>query len=99
MLTFRLPGMVPLAGETLSHWPPPVVLVALAEKVPVPPPTSETVSDWGCGLEPPTWKLTGASDDGLTVMVGEPGPVLPPTFRLTWNENVPDVVPTVTVPE
>ena len=42
-VTVRVPGMFPLAGVTLSHAPP-VVVVAVAEKVPVPPPTSETVT-------------------------------------------------------
>src|ERR1700722_3029870 len=69
MLTDMLCGVVPLPGETDSQVPP-VFVVAVAEKAAAPPPASETKMACACGLALPIWKLTGASDAGLTVIVG-----------------------------
>src|SRR6185436_20702851 len=96
MLTVALPGVLPLAGETESQEPPEVA-EALAEKVSVPPPDIEMERVCGCGVAPPTVKLTGDSVTGLTITVGPLAPP-PPTTSVTGRVSVPDAVFTVTVP-
>src|SRR5579864_740406 len=62
------PLMVPLPGETDSQLTP-FVVVAVAVKAVAPAPGMEREMVCAGGLALPIWKVTGASEVGLTAMV------------------------------
>ena len=68
-MTDRFCGVLPLPGETDNQLPP-LVVEAVALKAAAPPPLIETEIFCPGGLALPIWKMTGASDAGLTVIVG-----------------------------
>jgi hypothetical protein len=60
--TFTLPGAVPPAGLTESHWPPEAVAVKLSDAPAI-------AMLCAAGAEPPVW-YAKLSEAGLTVSVG-----------------------------
>jgi hypothetical protein len=70
MFTVRVAGVVPVVGVTASQAPPEAVF-AVAVKLEGLPPVTDSARVCGVGFEPPIWKFTVPSDDGVTEIVGE----------------------------